>query len=62
MSRQTISLKSRVRYEGRGLIIDRTGGLEQLPDPVWRTVGQVLQQNFRKIGRGKGGNPVPSAR
>ena len=52
MSRQTISLKSRVRYEGRVRIIDRraTKGadLEKLPNPIWFTVGQVLRSKFRK--------------
>jgi hypothetical protein len=63
MSYRTTSLKSRVRYEGRALTIDRRGDLEVLPDPVWHTVGQVLRQNFRKIVRGsKGGNTTPSGR
>ncbi len=63
MSRRTISLKSIVRYEGRSHTLDRRAELEQLPDPVWHTVGQVLRQNFHKIIRGsKGGNTTPSGR
>lgn len=58
MSRQTISLKSRVRYEGRAQIFDRrpTKGadLEKLPDPLWYTVSQVLRSKFRKSIRGNG--------
>ncbi|HEV3272016.1 MAG TPA: hypothetical protein VGZ93_07540 [Candidatus Methylacidiphilales bacterium] len=52
MNRQTIPLKSRVRYEGRVRTFDRraTRGadLEQLPDPLWHTVGQLLRSKFRK--------------
>ncbi|MCE0523256.1 MAG: hypothetical protein LV480_10135 [Methylacidiphilales bacterium] len=52
MSRQTISLKSRVRYEGRVRTFDRraTQGadLEKIPNPLWYTVGQVLRSKFRK--------------
>jgi hypothetical protein len=52
MSRQTISLKSRVRYEGRAQVFDRrpTKGadLEKLPDPLWYTVSQTLHSKFRK--------------
>jgi hypothetical protein len=52
MSRHTVSLKSRVRYEGRVRTFDRraTQGadLEKLPNPLWYTVGQVLRSNFRK--------------
>ncbi len=63
MSRRTISLKSRVRYEGRSHTLDRRAELESLPDPIWYTVGQVLRQNFRKIVRGqRGGNTTPSGR
>jgi hypothetical protein len=51
MSRQTISLKCRVRYEGRAQTIDRRADLEKLPDPVWHTMSQVLPRNFRKITR-----------
>jgi hypothetical protein len=61
MSRRTISLKSRVRYEGLSRMIDRRpnqgADLERLPNPVWYTVGQVLRKNFRNILRNrKGGN------
>jgi len=52
MSRHTISLKSRVRYEGRVQTFDRraTKGadLEKIPNPLWHTVSQVLRSNFRK--------------
>jgi hypothetical protein len=52
MSRQNISLKCRVRYEGRVRTVDRraTKGadLEKLPDPLWYTIGQVLRSKFRK--------------
>jgi hypothetical protein len=52
MSRQTISLKSRVRYEGRVRTFDRRpnkgADLEKIPNPIWFTVGQVLRSKFRK--------------
>jgi hypothetical protein len=52
MSRHAISLKSRVRYEGRVRTFDRraTKGadLEKIPNPIWHTVGQVLRSKFRK--------------
>jgi len=50
MSRQSISLKTRVRYEGLARMIDRrpTSDLEKLPDPIWYTIGQVLRSKFRK--------------
>ena len=52
MSRQTISLKSRARYEGRVRTFDRrpTKGadLEILPNPLWYTAGRVLSAKFRK--------------
>jgi len=52
MSRQSIPLKSRVRYEGRVKTFDRraTKGadLEKIPNPIWYTVGQVLRSKFRK--------------
>ncbi len=55
MSRLTIPLKSRVRYEGRAQIFDRRAkvgaDLEKLPDHVWRTVGQVLRSQFRERRR-----------
>ncbi|MCE0482635.1 MAG: hypothetical protein LV479_00170 [Methylacidiphilales bacterium] len=53
MSRTIISLKARIRYEGKAQIIDRrpTKGadLEKLPDPVWRTVGLVLRTKVREL-------------
>jgi hypothetical protein len=56
MSRRSISLKSRVRYEGRVRTFDRraTQGadLEKLPNPLWHTVGQVLRK-FRKVATPK---------
>jgi hypothetical protein len=52
MSRRTISLKSRVRYEGRAQTFDRRAtvgaDLEKLPSPLWRTVGHILRSKFRK--------------
>lgn len=50
MSRQSISLKTRVRYEGLARMIDRrpASDLEKLPDPIWYTIGQVLRSKFRK--------------
>ena len=52
MSRQTIPLKSRVRYEGRVRTFDRRAtrdaDLEQLPNRLWYTVGQILRSKFRK--------------
>jgi len=50
MSRQSISLKTRVRYEGLARTIDRRpiSALEKLPDPIWYTIGQVLRSKFRK--------------
>jgi hypothetical protein len=66
MSRQTIPLKSRVRYEGRVRIFDRraTKGadLEKLPEPLWFTVGQILRSKFRKPLLGKQtGKSLPKA-
>ena len=52
MSRHSISLKSRVRYEGLGRTFDRRSihdaDFEKLPNPLWHTVGQVLRSKFRK--------------
>ena len=52
MKRPTISLKSRVRYEGKVQIFDRrpTQGadVEKIPNPIWYTIGQVLRSKFRK--------------
>jgi hypothetical protein len=63
MSRQTISLKSRVRYEGLGQIFDRRADLEKLPNPIWYTVVPVLRRNFSKILKGRrGANPTPKGK
>jgi hypothetical protein len=67
MSRQSISLKSRVRYEGRVQTFDRraTKGadLEKIPNPLWYTVGQVLRSKFRKpILADKTTKPLPAAK
>jgi hypothetical protein len=55
MRRQTISLKSRVRYEGLAHTIDRRpnkgADLEELPNPIWRTVGLVLRSKFKKAAQ-----------
>ena len=52
MSRRIISLKTRVRYEGRAQVFDRRAkvgaDLEKLPNPVWRMVGLALHGKFRK--------------
>jgi hypothetical protein len=57
MSRQTISLKSRVRYEGLVRTFDRRAArdadFEKLPNPIRHTVGLVLRSKFRK--------PVPGS-
>jgi len=57
MSRHTISLKSRVRYEGLVRTFDRraTKGadLEKLPEPLWYMLGQIMRSNFRKPILGK---------
>jgi hypothetical protein len=55
MSRQHISLKSRVRYEGRVHVVDRRApgdANEKIPNPIWRLVNRALQAV--KIGK-----PVP---
>ncbi len=63
MSRQTISLKSRVRYERLAQIFDRRTDLEAIPDRIWYTVGHILRRNFRKAVRGRRGlNPAPTGR
>ncbi len=58
MSRCVISLKSRVRYEGRAQIFDRRptigADLEKLPNPVWHTVGLALRGKFRKFAGAAG--------
>jgi hypothetical protein len=52
MSRQSISLKSRVRYEGRVQTFDRRAtvgaDLEKLPEPLWYRVGQILRAKSHK--------------
>ena len=56
MSRQVISLKSRVRYEGRAQVFDRRAtmgaDLEKLPNPIWHMVGFALRGKFRKFAGG----------
>jgi len=51
MSRHTLSLRTRVRYEGRAQTIDRraTKGadLERLPNPLWYMIGQALHRKFK---------------
>lgn len=58
MSRQTVSLKSRVRYDGRVRTFDRRAtrdaDLENLPNPLWHTVSQILRSKFRKTMLGDG--------
>jgi hypothetical protein len=62
MSRHIISLKSRIRYEGRAQIFDRRAkedaALEKIPDPIWRTVGVVLRARMRDAA--KGSTPPPA--
>ena len=57
MSRHSISLKARVRYEGRVRTVDRraTQGadLENVPHHLWYTVSQVLRSKFGKPIAGK---------
>jgi len=56
MSRRTIPLTSRVRYESRAQIIDRRAkedtALEKIPDPIWRIVGVVLRTRMRDAAKG----------
>jgi hypothetical protein len=44
MSRRIISLKARVRYEGRAKMFDRRAtvgaDLDKLPDPIWPMASQ----------------------
>jgi len=58
MSRQSVSLKSRVRYDGRARTFDRRAphdaDFEKLPNPLWHTVTQVLRAKFRKPMLGDG--------
>jgi len=64
MSRQHISLKSRVRYEGRVQIFDRRAPrdaeLEQLPNPLWLRVNQALRAKFTQPASGNGTGAAPS--
>jgi hypothetical protein len=68
MSHQFVSLKCRVRYEGRVRTFDRraTKGadLERLPDPVWYGVAQSVRSKLRNklLSAGKGIKPLPAAR
>ena len=59
MSHRIISLKTRVRYEGRAQVFDRRAkigaDLEKLPNPVWRMVGLTLSGKFRKPAAGTPG-------
>ena len=52
MKRPVISLKNRVRYEGKVQTFDRrpTQGadLEKIPNRIWFTISRVLHSNFRK--------------
>ncbi len=64
MSRHSIPLKSRVRYEGRVRTFDRRAtqdaDLEKLPAPLWYTVHQVLRSKFRKPVLGKAASKGPN--
>ena len=55
MNRRAISLKTRVRYEGRAQTFDRRAkvgaDLEKLPNPIWRTVGLVLRSKLIEVTR-----------
>ena len=55
MNRRPISLKTRVRYEGRAKTFDRRAtigaDLEKLPNPIWRTVGLVLRSKLIEVNR-----------
>lgn len=55
MSRRIIPLKSRIRYEGRVKTIDRRAkrdaALEQVPDPIWRTVRVVLRTRLNEVAK-----------
>lgn len=63
MSRRIISLKSRIRYEGRVQTFDRRAkedaALEKIPDPIWRTVGIVLRTRLREVAKDNGGTSQP---
>jgi len=60
MISHAISLKSRVRYEGRAQNFDRRSkvgaDLEKIPNPVWRTVGLVLRTQLRQSAKGSAGS------
>jgi len=53
MSRNIISLKARVRYEGRAKMFDRRAtvgaDLEKLPDPIWLMAGLRQSGNIPKF-------------
>jgi hypothetical protein len=55
MNRRAISLKTRVRYEGRAQTFDRRAtigaDLDKLPNPIWRTVGLVLRSKMIEANR-----------
>ena len=57
MSRRTIPLKTRVRYEGRAKTFDRRAtigaDLEKLPNPIWRTIGLVLRSKLNDATRAR---------
>jgi hypothetical protein len=65
MSRQHISLKSRVRYEGRVKVFDRRApsdtDLEKPPEPIWRMVNRALRSKFRKVAANRGSGKKPSS-
>ena len=58
MNKQNLSLKTRVRYEGRAQIFDRRAkidaDMEKIPDPIWHTVGLVLRTQLRRSANGVG--------
>jgi hypothetical protein len=57
MSRHAISLKSRVRYEGRAQDFDRRasiGNVDKLPDPMCRMIGMMLRSKFAGVTRSAG--------
>jgi len=53
MNRRIISLKTRVRYEGRAQVFDRRAkvgaDLEKLPNPIRHMVNFALCGKFRKF-------------
>ena len=65
MSRQSIPLKARVRYDGRVRTFDRRpnqGDFEKIPNPIWYTIGQVLRSKFRKpVLNGRSAKSSPKA-